>query len=130
MVSLYNEPPQQVFVPVQIMFPFISEKIKFAEKNPIYGELLLRTMLVLLTFVIAEAIPNLSLLLALIGSVCCVVLAFVLPVVAELIILSGEESGIGMFNWVKNSIILLIALAGFILGGAVSLKQIVEQMLE
>lgn len=112
------------------MFPFISEKVKFAEKHPIYGELIFRTLLVLLTFVIAEAIPNLSLLLALIGSVCCVVLAFVLPVLAELIILSGEASGIGMFNWIKNSIILLIALAGFILGGAVSLKQIVEQMLE
>lgn len=83
--------------------------------------------MVLVTFAVAELVPNLGLLLTLIGSVCCVVLSFVFPAVSELIILNSE-GGIGMLRWTKNIAILLIALAGFVFGGWFSLKQIIEDI--
>lgn len=82
--------------------------------------------MVLVTFGIAELVPNLSLLLSLIGAVCSTVLALVLPPLIEFIILSSEESGTGWFVFVKNSIILLIALLGFVTGGYESLAAIIK----
>lgn len=118
----------QFFVAIQIMFSSISEKWKFADTHPVCSELIFRTFWVLVTFTVAEIVPNLSLLLSLIGSVCCVVLAFVLPVLAELAIKHNEQSGIPLRIWFKNVVILFIALMGFTLGGALSLKQIVEEV--
>lgn len=118
----------QFFAAIQIMFSNISRSSKFAQTHPTYAELILRASMVLVTFAVAELVPNLGLLLTLIGSVCCVVLSFVFPAVSELIILNSDEGGIGMLRWTKNIAILLIALAGFVFGGWFSLKQIIEDI--
>lgn len=120
----------QFFVAIQIMLPSISDKWKFALKHPVCSELIFRTFWVLVTFTIAQIVPNLSLLLSLIGSVCCVFLAFVFPVLAELVIMNNEETGIRFIIWFKNIVILLIAFSGFVFGGALSLKQIVEEIID
>lgn len=117
----------QFFVAIQIMYSSVSENWKFATKHPVCAETIFRTVWVLVTFTVAEIVPNLSLLLSLIGSVCCVVLAFVLPVLAEFVIMNTKEPKIRFLIWVKNIIILAIALVGFIFGGALSLKQIFEE---
>jgi solute carrier family 36 (proton-coupled amino acid transporter) len=119
----------QFFVAIQIMFSSLSEKWTFACSHPILAETLFRTLMVLVTFVIAEVVPNLSLLLSLIGSVCCVILAFVFPVLAEFIILKNKDKGIGWWVWTKNSIILFIALAGFIFGGGTSISDIINEII-
>lgn len=118
----------QMFVVIQIIFSKISASSKFAQKHPTLSELMLRTLMVLVTFTIAELVPNLGLLLTLIGSVGCAVLAFVFPALSELIILNSEKNGIRLSIWIKNIIILLIAFTGFIFGGSLSLKQIIEEI--
>lgn len=117
----------QFFVAIRIMFPSISSSWKFATKHPIYAELIFRTFWVLVTFAVAEIVPHLSLLLSLIGSVCCVVLVFVFPVLAELVIMDSQTYGIHKVVWLKNVIILMIALSAFILGGGLSLIRIYEE---
>lgn len=117
----------QFFVPVQIMFPKVAESWKLAEKHPVCCEIAFRILLVLLTFAIAQLVPNLGLLLTLIGSVCCVVLCFVLPALSELIIAHNRLNGIPWWMWAKDIVILTIALAGFFIGGGLSLKEIVEE---
>lgn len=119
----------QFFVAIQIMFSSLAEKWSFASSHPIMAETLFRTLMVLVTFAVAEIVPNLSLLLSLIGSVCCVVLAFVFPVLAEFVILKNKVTGIGWWVWTKNSIILLIALAGFIFGGGTSISDIIDEII-
>lgn len=117
----------QFFVPVQIMYPKVTDSWKLAEKHPICCEIAFRILLVLVVFAIAQIVPNLGLLLSLIGSVCCVVLCFVFPALSELIIAHNRLNGIPWWMWIKDFIILAIALTGFFIGGALSLKDIVEE---
>jgi solute carrier family 36 (proton-coupled amino acid transporter) len=116
----------QFYVAIEIIFPSITEASKFAEKHPVFMELIFRSIMVLITFIIAQIVPSLSLLLSLIGSVCCVVLVFVLPTICELMLRHNDENGIGLWCWIKNLIILAIAFAGFCLGGGTAIIQIVE----
>jgi solute carrier family 36 (proton-coupled amino acid transporter) len=120
----------QFFVAIQIMFPTVRRSIKVADKHPFISELAFRTLMVLVTFCVAELVPNLSLLLSLIGSVCSTVLALVLPPLMEFIILSCSDGGVGWFVLVKNSMILLISLVGFLTGGYESLSRIIETFFE
>lgn len=116
----------QFFVAIQIMFPNIRKSFKVADEHPFIAEMMFRTLMVLVTFTIAEIVPNLSLFLSLIGSVCSTVLALVLPPLIEFIILSCEEKGIGWFVFIKNSLILVISLLGFFAGGYESLSAMVK----
>lgn len=119
----------QFFIAIQIMYPSIRCSVKLADKHPFAGELVFRTLMVLVTFGVAELVPNLSLLLSLIGAVCSTVLALVLPPFMEFMILSCEDDGIGWFVLFKNSIILVISLFGFLTGGYESLSRIVDTYL-
>jgi solute carrier family 36 (proton-coupled amino acid transporter) len=119
----------QFFIAIQIMYPSIKSSIKLADKHPFIGELIFRTVMVLVTFGVAELVPNLSLLLSLIGAVCSTVLALVLPPFMEFMILSCEDEGIGWFVLLKNSLILIISLFGFLTGGYESLSRIIETFL-
>jgi amino acid permease len=83
--------------------------------------------MVCFTYIVAMAVPDLTLLLALVGSVCSTVLAFILPSICELTLAHSSEDGISVWCWLKNSVILLISLLGFCLGGAMSLMDIVEK---
>lgn len=112
------------------MMPTIRNTFKFADDNPLFGELIFRTVMVLVTFVVAELVPNLGLLLSFIGSVCSTVLALVLPPLMEFIILSSEENQLTTFAIWKNSIILLISMVGFLTGGYESISGIVRALFE
>lgn len=116
----------QFFVAIQIMFPSIKTTFKFADDHPFVGEIIFRTLMVLVTFGVAELVPNLSLLLSLIGAVCSTVIALVVPPLLEFIILSCEKNGISWFVFLKNSIILLISLIGFLTGGYESMSSIIK----
>lgn len=120
----------QFFVAIQIMFPSVRSSINVVDKHPIIGELIFRTLMVLVTFAVAELVPNLSLLLSLIGAVCSTVLALVLPPLMEFIILSCEEDGVGWFVFIKNTIILIISVIGFATGGYESLSKIIQTYFE
>ena len=122
----------QFFVAIQIMYSDLSDRQfmkKHIEKHPRVTELIFRSLIVLVTFIVAEIIPNLGVLLSLIGSVCCVFLVFVLPVLCEMIILS-TESRIGAGVWIKNLIILAIAVIGFIAGSVVGTIQVVDVIVQ
>jgi solute carrier family 36 (proton-coupled amino acid transporter) len=108
------------------MYPSVRSSVKFADKHPFFGELVFRTLMVLVTFGVAELVPNLSLLLSLIGAVCSTVLALVLPPLMEFMILSCEDKGISWLVFSKNSMILMISLFGFLTGGYESLSRIIE----
>ena len=119
----------QFFVAIQIMFVPILDSSSFVAKYPITSELAFRSLIVLLTFFVAMVVPDLTLLLSLVGSVCSTVIAFVLPSMCELIITHSYEDGIPFWCLVKNSVILLIALLGFSFGGVLSLKEIAEKFM-
>lgn len=121
--------PIQFFIAIQIMFPSIKSHISLAHNHPYIGELIFRSLLVLTTFAVAILIPQLDLLLSLIGAVCSTILALVLPPLMEFIIMPCDNNFTWWWITFKNSIILIIALLGFLTGGYESISAIVHYFL-
>jgi len=116
--------PIQFFVAIQILFPPIVDKMECARKNPIIAELIFRSLMCVVTFAVAQLIPNLSILLSLIGAVFCSILVFIFPAVIELTTRKAQYDRIGLLYWIKNIIIIFIALLGMIIGGGQAVYEI------
>jgi solute carrier family 36 (proton-coupled amino acid transporter) len=118
--------PVQFYVAIQIMFSSIRSSVKTADRHPFVSELVFRSVMVLVTFSVAVLVPNLGLLLSLIGAACSTGLVMIFPPLMELMLMFSGENGISWFVVIKDSIILLISLFGFLTGGYESLSRIIE----
>jgi proton-coupled amino acid transporter len=107
------------------MFPTIRSSLKVVKDHPFIGELLFRTLMVLLTFIFAQLVPKLSLLLSLIGALCSTVLALFFPPVIQCI-LHWQSDETSNYITIKNIVILLVALLGFSTGTYESVSAIVK----
>lgn len=116
----------QFFVPIQIMFSSLTSKFKFVNRNSFKIEMIFRTTMVLMTFFVAFLVPNLGLLISLIGAVCSTSLALVFPVFIEHLVTTRDNESPRVIVTVKNTLILVLAVFGFLSGGYESLKQIVK----
>lgn len=105
------------------MFPPIAKNCTFTRNHPMIGELAFRTIMVLVTFAIAVLVPDLNLLLSLIGALCSTALALVFPPIIQ-IVLSYSEGGSSCCSFIKNVLIILLALLGFVAGTYESLRLI------
>ncbi|CAO1388535.1 unnamed protein product [Diamesa tonsa] len=117
----------QFYIPIEIMFPTVRRLWKFADSRPLFGERIFRIFMVLVTFSVAILIPNLGLLLSLIGSVCSTVLALVFPPILEYIVILSEGKKIHWLILIKNLVILTLAVLGFVTGGYESIKSIIKE---
>ncbi|GFQ86448.1 hypothetical protein TNCT_228281, partial [Trichonephila clavata] len=78
----------QLYVPISIIWPFLKKKFsleRFSSRQQLIFELLLRAFLVLITFLMAIAIPNLDLLISLVGALASSSLALIFPPIIELV---------------------------------------------
>jgi solute carrier family 36 (proton-coupled amino acid transporter) len=116
----------QFFIPIQIMFPSIKSKFKFANDKPLISEMIFRTVIVLITFSFAFLIPNLGLLISLIGAVCSTSLALVFPVLIEHLVITRNCKSPSVIVVFKNSLILLLAVVVFLSGGYESISGIIK----
>lgn len=116
----------QFFIPIQIMFPSVRQIIKPAENHPLVGETSFRALMVLVTFGVALAVPNLGLLISLIGAICSNSLALLFPVLIEYLVETRENKSVSAVFMVKNGFILLLACVGFVSGGYESVRQIID----
>lgn len=119
--------PLQFFVAIQIMWPPICSILKI--KPTLCKELLFRTIMVIVTFGIAEGVPKLNLFISLIGALCSTALALVFPPMIDLIVAWDTLKGPGATKLLKNIFILLIALLGFSTGSYESISSIVREFL-
>ncbi|XP_055378661.1 proton-coupled amino acid transporter-like protein CG1139 isoform X2 [Condylostylus longicornis] len=115
----------QFYVPIQIIWKGI--KHKFSPDNHVRGELVLRTLMVILTVVIAAALPNLGPFITLIGAVCLSSLGVMIPAIVETVVYR-EDPGHGRFNWrlYKNGFLVVFGIIGFITGTYVSIEEFAE----
>ncbi|CAG9855731.1 unnamed protein product [Phyllotreta striolata] len=114
----------QLYIAVGIIWPVIHDKLGEV-KHPVFAELIFRTGLVLLTFVLAEAIPFLNHFISLVGSVSSTALCLVFPVVLDLVMKFSHEE-LTPYIIVKDVFILLISLLGMITGGFESINSIIK----
>ena len=73
--------PLQFYVPVDIINPYIQDKLD--PRHHLKAEYLLRLLLVLLTFTLAAVIPRLDLFISLVGSVSSSSLALMAPAIID-----------------------------------------------
>lgn len=116
----------QFYIPIEIMFPSIKNKFASVRKHPLISEMAFRASMVLVTFSVALLVPNLGLLISLIGAVCSTSLALVFPVVIEYLVLTRNNEPVNTSILIRNILILLLATIGFLSGGYESTRLIIQ----
>ncbi|XP_072376599.1 proton-coupled amino acid transporter-like protein acs isoform X2 [Diabrotica undecimpunctata] len=110
----------QFYVANDIIWPAAYKKSAFLRNNPVRGELILRSILVLITFAFAEIIPFLSLFISIVGSVSCTAMSMVFPVILEIASKKTSEE-LTTFIIVKDVFIIILSIIGMTTGAFVSL---------
>lgn len=81
--------------------------------------------------VVAEAVPNLVLLISLVGAFCSSALALMFPPLIDIVLELVKEKGQpSKFLIAKDSLIILLGLVGFVTGTYESILAIVNNFLE
>uniref|UniRef100_A0AAY4D5W1 Amino acid transporter transmembrane domain-containing protein n=1 Tax=Denticeps clupeoides TaxID=299321 RepID=A0AAY4D5W1_9TELE len=109
----------QFFVPVEILLRPLLEHSRNNWKQPV--ELLFRMFLVCLTCLVAVLVPRLDVVISLVGAFSSSALALVFPPLLELIILSPPPPT----NIIKNLLIALLGVLGFLTGTYVTMEEII-----
>ena len=116
----------QFYIPIQILFPLVRRSMNCASNNPLASELTFRMFMVLVTFTVAILVPNVGLLISLIGAICSNSLALVFPVIIEYLVMTRGDNKMSWFHTIKNLLILGLALIGFLSGGYQSISGIID----
>nr|XP_021199193.2 proton-coupled amino acid transporter-like protein CG1139 [Helicoverpa armigera]XP_049694527.1 proton-coupled amino acid transporter-like protein CG1139 [Helicoverpa armigera] len=116
--------PLQFYVPIAITWPAIEKK--YGATHPVAKELGYRALLVILTFILAESIPELGLFISLVGAVSSTALALMFPPLLELVSTSQKPGGIPTHILIKNCFIILLGLFIFSTGTYESVASIVR----
>ncbi|XP_041732769.2 proton-coupled amino acid transporter 4 [Coregonus clupeaformis] len=112
----------QFFVPAEIMIPPVQARLRESWRTPC--EMILRGLLVCLTFSFAVLIPRLDLVISLVGAVSSSALALVFPPLVELITFSDRPLKPAML--VKDLLIAVVGFIGFLAGTYVTLAEIIS----
>ncbi|KDR21512.1 Proton-coupled amino acid transporter 1 [Zootermopsis nevadensis] len=117
----------QMYVPIEILWPRIQRRWGPFKYSSLI-EIIFRSSLVLITFILAEVIPHFSLFISLVGAVSSTALALFFPAIMD--IATHWESGLGPFKWVlwKDGFFILIGVIGFITGTYASVEAIVQKL--
>uniref|UniRef100_A0A3Q3VRE5 Amino acid transporter transmembrane domain-containing protein n=1 Tax=Mola mola TaxID=94237 RepID=A0A3Q3VRE5_MOLML len=113
----------QFYVPAEILIPPVMARVSERWERAV--NLLLRTVLVIFTCGLAILIPELDLVISLVGSVSSSFLALIFPPILE--ILTFHREGISPLVVIKNIVISLIGFVGFLTGTYVAIEQIIAR---
>ncbi|XP_034038203.1 proton-coupled amino acid transporter 1 [Thalassophryne amazonica] len=113
----------QFYVPAEILIPSVVTRVSDRWERPV--DLLLRALLVLFTCALAILIPELDLVISLVGSVSSSFLALIFPPILQIATFHNE----GLSTWVtmKNVAISVVGLIGFLTGTYIAIWEIIER---
>lgn len=126
-VAIYITHGLQGYVALDITWNGYLKKRTDKNSRPLLWEYLLRTGLVIFTFLLAVAIPNIGMLISLVGAFCLSALGLAFPAIIEMgtyyYTLNGNH-----FKWMmaKNSVLIVFAIFGLIVGTYTSIQEIVN----
>ncbi|KAH7642467.1 hypothetical protein HUG17_5512 [Dermatophagoides farinae] len=126
--------PIQMYVAIHLMWPTIRDYLMERKKSELIvnmSDYMFRSSLVILTFVLAASIPELDLIIELIGAFACTSVAIIIPTVLHLVTFFERKSGLSR-KWliIKNTSILVFGLLVLCTGTYFSLVGIVERFQE
>ncbi|XP_068207480.1 proton-coupled amino acid transporter-like protein pathetic [Palaemon carinicauda] len=122
-IAVYLTYPLQMYVVYEIMAPVVRRRFE-GEKTKFIAEYICRSLLVVLTFALAAAIPNIGLFISLVGAVSSSALALIFPPLIDIVTFWPDT---GKYNWriVKGALICLFGLTGFVAGTITSVQSII-----
>lgn len=114
----------QYFVPLEILWNAI--KPMFSHKYAAISETMMRIGMVMITVIVAVAVPKLDPFISLVGAIFFSILGISIPAVIETI--SCWENHLGTFKWRlwKNSFLLIFALLALGFGSWISVIDIID----
>lgn len=115
----------QFYVPMNVVWPTIKSYLQ-TEKQQYYGEYVVRSILVTVTFALAAAIPNLGAVISLVGAFSSSALALIFPPLIEIVTFWPDR--LGRYKWMlwKDIAIMIFGFAGFLVGSYVSVLNIIS----
>ncbi|XP_039227267.1 proton-coupled amino acid transporter-like protein CG1139 isoform X2 [Drosophila yakuba] len=119
--------PIQFFVMMKILWPPLKRSNNCAQKYPITMQVCLRFFMVMMTFGVALVVPKLNLFISLIGALCSTCLAFVIPVLIDFVTRAQVPKALGVWSYIKNILILSVAVLGIVTGTYQSIVEIVKE---
>ncbi|KRY78942.1 putative amino acid permease F59B2.2, partial [Trichinella pseudospiralis] len=121
MISVFISYPIQLYVVVEMLWPAIQRKIRFSQERILFiMEFALRISLVLITYFLAIAIPNLEKIIPFVGVTAGIVLGYVFPPIIAIIIYYDDA-----FSWSslqkywfygKNIFLIFIGIVSTVVG--------------
>ncbi|KAK4325594.1 hypothetical protein Pmani_003836 [Petrolisthes manimaculis] len=121
-VAIYLTYSLMLYVPAEIMWPHLKPRFHSHKARRI-GEYVFRAFLVLCTFVLAAAIPNIGLFISLVGAMSSSTLAIIFPPIMELVTFWPRVT---KFTIIKCATMCTFGILCFITGTYTSIKAIVE----
>ncbi|XP_045458167.1 proton-coupled amino acid transporter-like protein CG1139 [Melitaea cinxia] len=116
--------PLQFYVPVALTWPAVRKKC--GERFIVAKELGYRALLVMLTFILAESIPQLGLFISLVGAISSTTLALMFPPIIQLVSTYQNNKTIPVFMLSKNVLILTLGIFIFVTGTYQSVASIIR----
>ncbi|KAM8848173.1 proton-coupled amino acid transporter 1 [Synchiropus picturatus] len=113
----------QFYVPAEILIPPVVARVSGRWQTAV--DLSLRTLLVIFTCALAILIPELDLVISLVGSVSSSFLALIFPPLLQLFTFHTED--LSPLVYVKNSAISLVGLIGFLTGTYMAIVEIIAR---
>ncbi|XP_044754833.1 proton-coupled amino acid transporter 2-like isoform X2 [Coccinella septempunctata] len=114
----------QFYVPVEVIWPWVANQLGDL-KHPVFAEMIFRLILVIITFILAEAIPYLQLFISLVGAVSSTALALLFPPILHLVIAysRGELTFIQIFS---DIVVIICGIIGASTGTYESVHSIIN----
>uniref|UniRef100_A0A7N8X017 Solute carrier family 36 member 1 n=1 Tax=Mastacembelus armatus TaxID=205130 RepID=A0A7N8X017_9TELE len=113
----------QFYVPAEILIPPVVARVSVRWERAV--DLLLRTVLVIFTCALAILIPELDLVISLVGSVSSSFLALIFPPILQN--LTFHTEGVSPLVTIKNVVISLVGLIGFLTGTYIAIVEIIAR---
>lgn len=123
-LAMFFTHPIQCYVAIDIAWnEYISS---YVNKYQLFWEYVVRTVVILLTFILAITIPELDLFISLFGAFCLSALGLAFPAIIEMCTFGNKlEPFDAKVMMVKNTFLVLIGTLGLIVGTYMSINNIV-----
>lgn len=116
----------QFYVPAEILIPYAVARV--SPRLELAVDLSIRVALATLTCALAILIPELDLVISLVGSISSSALALIIPPLLEMAVFHND--GMSCWEVLKNILISLVGLVGFVAGTYVSIEEIIKRNAE
>lgn len=128
-VSLFLTYPLQFYVPNEIIWNWAKSRFTISDKAPqnLIYDYACRTILVLITFILAVSVPRLNLLMDLVGSISGTALSIILPPVIHIATFWSDTSGASKaFMIIADTTLIIIGIIASVSGSYFSLLGILQ----